>query len=179
MIASVARRYARALLEVGAETSSIDAFGAELARVAAAMHVAPELRDLLTNPAFSREQRHAALEAVAGPLALSLSVRNLVKLLIDRNRAAQLSDIARIYGELADELAGRARAHVWTAAPLPPELASSLEKALSGAVKRQVTVETSVDSSLLGGAVAQVGSFLFDGSVKGRLKELRRELKRS
>jgi F-type H+-transporting ATPase subunit delta len=179
MIVSVARRYARALLEVGVEQSAVDAFGAELAALVAAMTGSPDLRNVLTNPAFSREQRHAAFDAAAGVLKLSASVGNLMKLLVDRGRAAQVVDIARVYGELADDRAGRARAQVWTASPLSPELSSALEKALSGAVKLQVTVQTAVDGSLLGGAVAQVGSYLFDGSVKGRLKALRRELKRS
>ena len=179
MIASVARRYARALLEVGAESSSVDAFGGELEALVAAMDASAELRDLLVNPAFSREQRHAAFEAAAGAMGLSVTMGNFVKLLIDRNRAAQLGDIAQVYRELSDERAGRSRAQVWTAVPLTPELTTALQTALSAAVKRQVTIETAVDASLLGGAVAQVGSYLFDGSIKGRLRELRRELKQS
>ncbi len=179
MIASVARRYARALLELGVESSSSDQLGTELDSVAAAVKASSELRDLLTNPAFNREQRHGALAAVSGPLGLSPTVQNLMKLLIDRRRADQIADIARQFHELADEKAGRARAQVWTASPLPPELSVSLATALSVAVKRTVTIEAHVDASLLGGAVAQVGSYLYDGSIQGRLKDLRRELKKS
>jgi F-type H+-transporting ATPase subunit delta len=45
-------------------------------------------------------------------------------------------------------------------------------------MRKVVTVEAQVDPGLLGGAVAQVGSYLFDGSITGQLRELRRELKR-
>lgn len=184
MIASIARRYARALIEVAAESGeadamgSIDAIGVELESLTAAVQSSLALRDILTNPAFSREQRQEAFQAVASALQLSLPLVNLVRLLIDRHRAEQLGDIARVYRELSDDRAGRARAQVRAASALPPELASALQAALSTAVKRQVTMDVTVDHSLIGGAVAQVGSYLFDGSIKGQLGTLRRELKR-
>ncbi len=102
-----------------------------------------------------------------------------MRLLVDRDRATELGQIARVYRDLGDELEGRARAQLRASAPLSPEQMKELEGALSRAVGKTVTVEASVDPLLLGGAVAQVGSFLFDGSIKGQLRELRRELKRA
>ncbi len=67
-----------------------------------------------------------------------------------------------------------ARAQVQAATPLSSEQVTELASALSKAVRRDVTVEAQVAPELLGGAVAQVGS-LFDGSIKGQLRELRRE----
>jgi F-type H+-transporting ATPase subunit delta len=179
MIAAIARRYARALLEIAAESNSVDAFGEQLQALAAALHQSAELQTLLVNPVFSRELRHQAFDALVGPLGLSPSVANLVRLLIDRDRASEFDQITRIYRELSDERAGRARAQVQAATPLSAEQVHELERVLSKAISKTVTVEAKVDPGLLGGAVAQVGSFLFDGSIKGQLRELRRELKRA
>jgi len=179
MIASIARRYARALLDLAVESNSVDAFGLQLQAFAEALDQSAELRNLLGNPAFSRELRQRSLDALVGALGLSPSVANLARLLIDRERATELGQIARIYRDLSDALEGRARAQLRAATPLSPEQVRELEGALSKALRKEVTVEAQVDPQLLGGAVAQVGSFLFDGSIKGQLRELRRELKRS
>jgi len=179
MIASIARRYARALLEIAADNNSVDAFGRQLEAFSAALSQSEELRSLLANPAFSREIRHQSFDAMVGTLGLAPAVANLTRLLIDRDRASELPQISRIYRDLSDELAGRARAQVRAATSLSADQVSQLEGALSNAVRRVVTLEAQVDPELLGGAVAQVGSFLFDGSIKGQLRELRRELKQA
>jgi len=179
MLASIARRYARALLELAVDANAEDAFAEQLRALAQVVGQSPDLRTLLADPAFSREQRQQALDAIAGSLNLAPPVANLARLLIDRERATDLGQIAQIYGELDDERSGRARAQVRAATPLSPEQLREIEGALSKAMRKAVTVEARVDPQLLGGAVAQVGSFLFDGSIKGQLRELRRELKRA
>jgi F-type H+-transporting ATPase subunit delta len=179
MIASIARRYARALLEIAADTNAVDEIGGQLQGLAQAMQQSPELRGLLSNPAFSREARQRSFDAIASALQLIPALANLVRLLIDRERAAQLDQVARIYRDLSDERAGRARAQVRAATALSPDQVREIETVLSKAVSRTVTAEAKVEPELLGGAVAQVGSFLFDGSIKGQLRELRRELKQA
>jgi F-type H+-transporting ATPase subunit delta len=177
VIGSISRRYARALLEVAAPSGAADTVAEELERVAAALAASDDLRNVMYNPAFDRAQRRQVVEGLIGALSLGATVGNLSKLLVDRDRFRDVASIAQSYRELADEHAGRARASVRTAAPLPAEIAPRLAAALSAAVSRTVSLDASVDPSLLGGAVAQVGSLLFDGSVKTELEELRRSLK--
>ena len=177
MIASVARRYARALLEVSGDPAQVDRDAASLGRLWSALEASHDLRDVLFNPAFDRQQREGVVGGLAIALELGPTVANLARLLVDRGRFDQLGAIARSFQELADERAGRARAMVITAAPLAAELGPELARVLSLAVARNVTVEERVDPALLGGVVAQVGTFLFDGSVRTQLELLRRELK--
>jgi F-type H+-transporting ATPase subunit delta len=177
VIASIARRYARALLEVAAPQGEADAVTAQLAVLALSLESSADLRNVLFNPAFDRARRHVVVEALAGSLGLGKTVLSLALLLVDRERFHLLPGIATSYRDLADELAGRARASVTSAAPLPPEMARRVEQVLSGAVSRQVTIESTVQPALLGGVVAQVGSLLFDGSVRTQLENLRRSLK--
>jgi F-type H+-transporting ATPase subunit delta len=177
VIGSIARRYARALLEVAAPEGVADAVSDELGRLSGALAASEDLRNVLFNPAFDRAQRSQVIEGLVGALSLGATVGNLARILVDRDRFKQLPGIAESYRELADEHAGRARASVRTAAPLPPEITPRLEAALSAAISRRVSLESHVDPSLLGGAIAQVGSLLFDGSVKTELEELRRTLK--
>lgn len=177
MIGSISRRYARALLEVAAPEGAVNSVADELERLAAALAGSDDLRNVMYNPAFDRAQRKQVADGVTRALSLGATVGNLAKLLVDRDRFGEIGSIAQSYRELADEHAGRARATIRTASPLPAEITPKLEAALSAAVSRKVSLQAQVDPSLLGGAVAQVGSLLFDGSVKTELEELRRNLK--
>ncbi len=177
MNASISRRYARALLQVAISQGEADAVADQIDSLAGALKKSADLGNVLFNPAFDRPQRHQVIDALAGPLGLGSVMLRFAKLLVDGDRFRFVPDIAASYRELADEHAGRARATVTTAAPLPPEVARQVEQALSGAISRQVTIETHVQPALLGGVVAQVGSLLFDGSVRTQLESLRRSLK--
>jgi F-type H+-transporting ATPase subunit delta len=172
----VARRYARALLGL-VPPDEVDGVGEQLQALALALSVSPALRNVMFNPAFPREQKRKTLLGVARAFNASPMVQNLTNLLLDRNRVDQLPAIASIYRDLSDERSGRARAQVTTAQALPKDLEERLAQALSRAMKREVAMQTEVDPQILGGVQAQVGSLLFDGSLKTKLEILRRELK--
>lgn len=174
---SIARRYARALFELAVEEGRFEEVGAELARVAAALEADPDLMVALRNPVTTREEKLHLAEAIAAALRLSPVVSNGMRLLAERSRLADLPQLERVYRELADAKAGRLRARVISAVPLTEENARSIAQLLSGSAVRNVVVERSVDPSILGGVVAQVGSKVYDGSLRTQLGELGRQLK--
>lgn len=177
---SVARRYARALIDVAAESQALDRVGAQLATLASLVGKNPELSDLLENPAYTRTQRRLVLDQVmAGAQVTDPSVVNLVHLLVDRDRAASLPDLSRLYGDMADARAGRVRGSVTSAVPLAKDALARIELALHQLTQQKVTLEAKVDPSLLGGVTAQVGSVVYDGSLKSQLEEMRRTLKQA
>jgi F-type H+-transporting ATPase subunit delta len=176
MTGSVARRYARALLGLVSPTEA-DAVGEQLEALAVALSISPALRDIMFNPTFDRGTKRKVLLGVARGFNASTMVQNLTNLLLDRNRVDQLPAIASIYRDLSDERSGRARASVVTAQPMPKDLEARLSRALSRVIQREVALQTGVNPEILGGVQAQVGSLLFDGSVKTKLEVLRRELK--
>lgn len=175
---SIARRYARALLDVAVETASTDRVAEQLNGLASVLRENADLRDVLSNPAYSRAQRGAV---VAGLVKVSGKldplVQNMLELLLDRHRVGFLGDIARLFGDMADLKAGRVRGKVTSAAPLTPEALKNIESALEQIVQRDVVLETRVDPALLGGVSAQVGSMVYDGSLRSQLESLRQQLR--
>src|SRR5688572_15096789 len=110
---SIARRYARALLDVAAESGTVDEVLKQLDALGRVVHQSAELRGLLSDPAYTRTQRQAVMDQVMAALGKTdPALSNLVKVLLDRNRAASLPDIARLYRDRADALAGRVRGRV-------------------------------------------------------------------
>lgn len=175
---SVARRYARALLEACGESAAVDA-AAQLGSLTGLIAANPDLADALSNPAYSRAQRHGVIDGLIQMLPSPGPVlANFLRLLVDRNRLATLPDIAWLFRDMADARAGRIRGEVVSAVPLDPDAIQKLQKSLSQVVDKQVMLETRVDQEVLGGVSTRVGAVVFDGTLRTQLDELHRALRR-
>jgi len=173
---SVARRYARALLEAS-EPGAVIGIADQLSTLAELVASNPALADVIVNPAYSRAQRHGVVDGLSQVLKVESTVlRNFLRLLVDRSRLAMLPDIARLFRDMADEKAGRVRGTVVSAIPLDPQSIRQLESILSRVVQKQVVLETRVDREILGGVSTQVGSVVYDGTLRSQLDELKRAL---
>jgi F-type H+-transporting ATPase subunit delta len=175
---SIARRYARALLDVASEVGSADAVAEQLTAFADVFTKNAELSDVLHNPAYSASQRLHVVEGVMKAMpSMDPTLANTLRLMVDRNRLGYLPDIARLYRDAADVKAGRVRGRVTSATPLSADALAHLQKSLAALTQRNVILETRVDPALIGGVSAQVGSTLYDGSIRTQLEQMRRELK--
>ncbi len=174
---SVARRYAKALFGLAVESGRVEPWAESLAALASAFRNAPDLAAIVGSPLHGRDARHAIAEHLAQAVKLEPEPANLLRLLADRNRLGRLEDVLRAFGELADAQLGRLRARVTSAVPLEPGLAQALSQRLSELTRATVLLERSVEPGLLGGVVAQVGSVVYDGSVRTQLEDLKRSLK--
>lgn len=173
---SIARRYAKALLEIGVAQRNFDALNRELERVAALYHDSKELSEVLANPVFPLARRQGVVEELVRRLALSKVIRNFLLLLLDRGRIAYLPSIAREHRALVDLQAGRLRARVTVAKALGPQLEARIKATLEKKTGRAVLLETREDPSIIGGVVTQVGDLVYDGSVRTQLQTLREQL---
>jgi F-type H+-transporting ATPase subunit delta len=175
---SIARRYARALLEVASETRSLDEVTSQISGFAKVLQQNQDLADILLNPAFTRAQRSSVVEALLKATGgVSPAVANLMRLLVDRGRLGYLPDIARVFLEMADARAGRVRGKVTSAVELSPETVTRIEQALERITQRDVVLERKVDPKVLGGVAAQVGSVVYDGTLRTQLEDLKRTLR--
>jgi F-type H+-transporting ATPase subunit delta len=173
----VARVYAQSLLDLARARGDVDAIGADLEQVAAAIAAAPDLRAFVTAPVLDTVPKKQALEALRGRIDDMLV--NFLCLLVDKERIDLLGDIAAAYRDLADVAAGRARVRAATAVPLSADLHRRLEETLRATLQRDCIVEAEVEPELLGGLVLQVGDKLYDGSVRSHLRRVRTAMMRS
>ena len=172
---SIARRYARALLESAG--SSADAVLASLQKFVLSLQSSSELTDVVNNPAYSRAQRLAVVEGLIKAGALEPVLANTIRLLNDRNRLGQLGDVARVYAGLVDAKLGRVRGRITSAVPLDEKQLKAIGASLEKLTRSQVLLDAKVDPKVLGGVTAQVGSFVYDGSLRNQLDMLARDLK--
>ncbi len=175
---SVARRYAKALFSLAIESGRMEAWSESLSLLATALRDAPDLAVIISDPLHARDERQAIAEHLARAVNLDPEPTSLLRLLADRNRLDRLPDVLRAFGELADQQLGRLRARITSAVPLEGPAVEALSRRLSDLTRATVLLERSVEPALLGGVVAQVGSVVYDGSVRTQLEDLRRSLKR-
>jgi F-type H+-transporting ATPase subunit delta len=173
---SVARRYARALFQIGVDAGTFEALGQELADLAALFDESVELRQTLENPVFKPGEKRAILEKLLPRVTPSITVQRFALLLLERGRIRALPAIARAYRGMVDQHSGRVRATVTSAQPLGAAELDRVRRALEQRTQKKVMLESQVDPSLIGGLVARVGDLVLDGSVRTQLATLREKL---
>lgn len=173
---ATAKRYAKALLALAREAGRAEAAGQELDAARQIIFAHRELREFLLRPWIKGEGKQPVITAVADGISCSTLVKDFLGLLARRGRVDHLPEIVRVYRQLVDAELGRARAEVRSAVALTESERHELADRLGRAVGKQVLIEEAVDSTLLGGFVARIGSFVFDASLDGQLARLRERL---
>jgi F-type H+-transporting ATPase subunit delta len=174
---AAAIRYARALFDVALKEGDIQQVGRDLRQFSELVSSNEALSRVLSNPAIPVQKKRALVqELIARAGAVSPIVAKLLALLADRDRLNLLPDIVQSYEHRLMDHAQVVRADVVTAIALPSDRVQALQQGLSRATGRQVQLENRIDSSIIGGAVARVGSTVYDGSVMTQLEKLRQQL---
>lgn len=168
------RMYARALYEAARDEGKLDEVAGELAALARAFEDVPELRRFLRNPQVDPSEKATVLEQITE--GVHDLVRNFVRLAAEKGRAGELPEIEEELQALVARAQNRLAVELTTAHELSDDDARSIVETIEQASGRSVEATRSVDPALIGGLVLQIGSFRADGSVRGRLERLRREL---
>ena len=117
-------------------------------------------------------------EAVEAVLAeVDPMVQNLISLLVARGSVGVVGDVYDNYTRLVDIAKGRQRVELTSAVELDDNQIDKIKVFVEGLVKKEVVIHTSVDESILGGIVIQIGDQLLDGSTKTQLEGLRKQVR--
>jgi F-type H+-transporting ATPase subunit delta len=167
---TIARPYANAVFALAKDKGELKAWS-DLLAVFAQCVADPKMQSVIASPAVSDEQVITLLADIAGELMTTES-RNFLALLAESNRLQSLADIAVIYEDLRAQAEQTMVADVTASRPLTPEQGQQISDALKKRFGRDVTLNTSVDESLLGGAIIRAGDLVIDGSALGKLNRL-------
>ncbi len=166
----VARRYARALLEAGADNAQRERWGGELETLARTV-TTPPLAELLTSPEVSQAARIEAAAKIAEHLELSLPLRSFAVVVARHGRLGELAVMADSYRDQLDEMMGRARARlIFARKPEDADVAKLIER-LAAIAGKTIIAKVEIDQSLLGGVLAELEGKTYDGSLKTQLAQ--------
>lgn len=176
--AKVARRYAKALLDIGREEGKYLDYGKELGVFLDLCEKTPELLGVLSSKIIPSEERKKILDLVVEKAGFSEVTKRFFQVLLEKERIGFIRDINSYYTKLCDELQGIVRAKVTSAIPLKGKSVEKLSNALRQFTGKQVLLEIIEDPNLIGGVVVQIGDLVIDGSIKAQLEGLKESLKR-
>jgi len=174
-MSAAAKRYARALIDVLYPDKAEEGFY-QLQSLASLLTNQPDARRFLQNPAMAGGRRDRLLREIAEALGFERRVANFVSILIDRNRLPLLEEVISEYQQLMDDRLGIARAQVTTATALDPSQQRELTSKLEEITGKHIRMDVFIDASLIGGVIAQVGSTVYDGSVRQQLQTFKSRL---
>ena len=170
-------RYAQAFADV-VKDFGLDSAGlnSQFADFLATWEGSAELRTLFVNPAFPAADKVAILDKLNVEMKLQKELRNLLAVLINNNRIANVAEVAAEWRRILQEQLGIRPAEIVTARELSKEERDALAADVAKLAGAKIDASFKVETSILGGTVVRIGSTVYDGSVRGRLERLKESL---
>jgi F-type H+-transporting ATPase subunit delta len=171
-----ARRYAGALFNVALARGEEDAVAQNLTDVTSVTTQSRELMGVLHHPRVTRERKKKILAGVFHD-QVRPDVEHLLLMLVEKDRAALIPNVATEFARLLDEHRKETDAEAISAVPLTEQQKAQLEAQLQATTGYKVRLTARVDENILGGLIVRVGDKLIDASVATRLSQIRNKLK--
>ena len=172
----LAKRYARAAYDFAAETKSEGQTIADLRALAESFAKDTAIEAFFASPVIKPEAKEAAIKAALSTSKTSEAGAQLLLTLAKKKRLPLFSQVVQAFENRIDDVNGVCRGLVRSATVLAPKERSELEAIIEKVLNKKVILTYTTDPSVIGGLVAQVGSFTFDDSIESHLKRMTHEL---
>ena len=167
---TLARPYATAAFNMALQKNALAAWD-DMLKSAALLVEDKRVRLLLSDPAVTK-QKLADFSCSVLSSVLDTERRNFIRLLAENNRLPVLPDIADLFATYRADEEKTVTAQVISAVALDEPYKHKLAAALTKRWQKQVSLQCTVDPSLLGGVIVKAGDDVIDGSIRGKLKRL-------
>jgi len=176
MSLAIANRYACALADVVEKTGNYRQVLQELEDFAVAYRESPELREIFGTPAVPLAKKLSVLEAISQRLNSSHVTLNFLRVLLSHYRLLMIEEVIQSFRNISNARLGIVQVKIAAAAALTPEEQNLLRTRFGELTRKQTEMEFHYDGNLIGGIVAQIGSTVYDGSIRGQLERIREKL---
>ena len=178
-VTRIATRYAKSLLQLAVEQNKLEAVYSDVQQLNAVV-AHRDLLMMLKSPIVNADKKIAVMDALFQQRVDGLTIA-YIHLLINKGREVFLPEIVTEFIAQYKVMKHITTVKVTSAAPLSPEVLSTLEAKLkeSSATFNNIEIETSIDPKLIGGFVVQFDDKRFDASVSNKLKELKSEFEKN
>lgn len=169
-LSTLARPYAKAAFQAAADAGALQAWS-DMLVTASEVTLNEDMAKVLSHPGLTGQQQAQTLIDVCGD-TLNASVQNLVNVLAENKRISLLPQILEQFEHLKAELEKAVDVQIISAFEVSDESKQKLTDALKAKLAKDVRVTTTVDSTLVGGAIIRAGDMVIDGTVRGKLAKL-------
>ncbi len=173
---AIARHYAQAIFEIGAEQQTVDRWREDI-RLIAEYFSNRRLVFVLGEPNIPFERKQQIVRDLLSD-KVQKDALGLALLLVERELVEAAPRIRDEYERRYNEYYNQAVAEIITVMPLDDELRERVKADLRQITGKRILLRERVDPSILGGAIARVGDTLLDGSVRRKLMLLKQQIER-
>jgi F-type H+-transporting ATPase subunit delta len=175
----ISTRYAKALFSLAKENNNSEKVFAEIREIKIAILADEDLEQYLSSSMASRDELFEIINKTFQGKNLSEEVVSFLQLLVKKDRLAIFSGVVSAYEKTIDEANGVTRGVVRSTSELSTSDRLAIKEKVSKALNKKVIFTYSIDETIMGGLVVEVGGYRFDDTIIGHLKRLKDELKRS
>lgn len=172
---TIARNYAATLFDLAQRHEGLEVFAEGVDTVVGLLDQNPSFRVFLETPRIAAQDKKALLKKVFGDV-LPRSLLNFLQVTVDKRRQRLLGFIAEEFHALLDEHLGRTHVIVTVAREPDPGVLKELSGKLSALLGREAIPHVRVKPAILGGVHLKMGDTVYDGTLRRRIKQLRRQL---
>jgi len=165
------------LYELADEAKTLDQVAEDLRGLKALLADSDDFKRLVRSPVIKRDEQERAIAAVASQAGCQALTGNFLRLVAHNRRLFALGEMIEAYLSILSTRRGEVQAKVTAAHALSDDQISRLETALREVAGAKVSLEAHVDQSLLGGLVVQLGSRMYDSSLRTKLQRLQSAMK--
>ena len=175
-INDVSKRYAQALVELqNAGVITSDEILKDLKTISDTLKSSPDLNEVLSNPVIGIDDKKDIVDEIFKD-SISLTVKNFVKVLIDKNRFSAFKYIVYAYEHELDLIKGLERVEVISAVEMKEDAKNRLKQKLEEKLKKSVMINFEQDAEIIAGLVIRIGDSVIDNSLRHKLEDLSKEM---
>ncbi|HKK16381.1 MAG TPA: F0F1 ATP synthase subunit delta [Gammaproteobacteria bacterium] len=167
---TIARPYARAAFECAQEEGNLDQWSSML-NVLKLVVSDEDMQAVIVSPRIENQQLIDFVTEICGD-NLDEHGRNFVAILVNADRLLLMPQISGLFEALKAEAEGVAGVEVISAYPLDTDQEEKIRQIMAKSLGKKIVISTSIDESLIGGAIIRSGDSVIDASIKGRLRQL-------
>ena len=175
-VETVARRYGTALADVVVKSGETDTVKNELKVWEQLLTASPDFQSAIQNPSIPLSSKEKVLRALIEKVKPSKTTANFLQVLLHNGRLTELPEINDKFASVLEERSGSVVAKVTSARDLSGAQQGELKANLEKLTGKQVKLKFAIDPAIIGGVVTQIGSTVYDGSVKTQLANLKEEM---
>ena len=166
-------RYAKAILETAVSSGKANQVNDDMKSIIKSVNSSADLKDFLASPIITSEVKMNVLSEIFG--SVQADTKSLFRLLQENKRFEILEAIATQFNAQFDEMNGVEVAKVTTAFPITADLEAKILAKAKAISTKKITIQNTVDPSIIGGFILRIGDKQYNASVSNRLQELKRE----
>jgi len=172
----VAGRYAQALFEEAKADNQADKVISQLGVLVSFYEESADFKVLVENPLITKHEKQAVIDELKAKGIIDGLLYKFITLMVGKNRLNLIGLVAEKVASMTMKDRGEAEAFVTVAIAMDDASKATLKAVLDKITGKKVSINETVDTSILGGVIAQVESNLYDASVRGQLNKIKEQL---